>query len=62
VVDGSIQQLVKTYRNIPMSLAVACRVRRAEVHEKSMVMTLNSDFVIYWKSRRKVISLLRPGW
>ncbi|MGL5019741.1 MAG: type II toxin-antitoxin system VapC family toxin [Luteolibacter sp.] len=55
-----IQQLMKTYRNIPMSLADACLVRMAETHENSKVMTLDSDFVIYRKSRRKVIPLLRP--
>ncbi len=55
-----IQQLMKTYRNIPMSLADACLVRMAEIHEHSKVMTLDSDFVVYRKSRRKVIRLLRP--
>jgi len=57
---GAIQQLMKTYRNIPMSLADACLVRMAEVHESSKVMTLDSDFVVYRKSRRKVIPLLYP--
>lgn len=56
----AIQQLMKTYRNIPMSLADACLVRMAELHEKSQVMTLDSDFLIYRKSRRKMIPLLRP--
>jgi predicted nucleic acid-binding protein len=55
-----IQQLMKTYRNIPMSLADACLVSMAEIHEHSNVMTLDSDFVVYRKSRRKVIPLLRP--
>jgi predicted nucleic acid-binding protein len=55
-----IQHLMKTYRNIPMSLADACLVRMAEIHENSKVMTLDSDFVVYRKSRRKVIPLLRP--
>ncbi len=56
----AIQQLMKTYRNIPMSLADACLVRMAEVFPESKVMTLDSDFVVYRKSRRKVIPLLRP--
>ncbi len=55
-----IQQLMKTYRKIPMSLADACLVKMAETHENSKVMTLDSDFVGYRKSRRKVIPLLRP--
>jgi len=57
---ASIQQLMKTYRNIPMSLADACLVRMAEVFPDSKVMTLDSDFVVYRKSRRKVIPLLSP--
>ena len=57
---AAIQQLMKTYRNIPMSLADACLVRMAEVFPDSKVMTLDSDFVVYRKSRRKVIPLLRP--
>jgi predicted nucleic acid-binding protein len=56
----AIQHLMKTYRNIPMSLADACLVRMAEIHENSKVLTLDSDFVVYRKSRRKVIPLLRP--
>lgn len=56
----AIQQLMKTYRNIPMSLADACLVRMAEIHDPSKVMTLDSDFVVYRKSRRRVIPLLRP--
>ena len=58
---AAIQQLMKTYRNVPMSLADACLVRMAEIHEHSKVMTLDSDFVVYRKSRRKVIPLLSPG-
>lgn len=57
----TIQQLMKTYRNIPMSLADACIVRMAELHDNSKVMTLDSDFVVYRKSRRKVIPLLIPN-
>jgi hypothetical protein len=29
-------------------------------HENSKVMTLDADFVVYRKSRRKVIPLMRP--
>lgn len=57
---AAVQQLMKTYRNVPMSLADACLVRMAEIHENAKVMTLDSDFVIYRKSRRRVIPLLRP--
>lgn len=42
----SIYQLMRSYRNIPMSLADACLVRMAEIHKRSVVFTLDSDFVI----------------
>ncbi len=57
---SAIQQLMKTYRNVPMSLADACLVRMAEMHEGSEVMTLDSVFTVYRKARRKVIPLLCP--
>lgn len=56
----AIQQLMRNYQNIPMSLADACLVRMAEIHDRAMVMTLDSDFTVYRKSRRKVIPLLKP--
>ena len=58
---AAVQQLIKTYQNIPMSLADACLVRMAELFPDSQVMTLDSDFAVYRRSRRKVIPLLRPG-
>ena len=57
---SAIQQMMKSYRNVPMSLADACLVRMAEVFPESKVMTLDSDFLVYRKSRRKVISLICP--
>lgn len=53
-----ILQLMRKYRDIPMSLADACLVRMAEIHPSSAVMTLDSDFRIYRKSRRRSIPLL----
>lgn len=57
----AIRPLMKTYRDLPMSLADACLVRMAEIHTNSRVMTLDSDFTVYRKSRRKVIPLLHPS-
>jgi uncharacterized protein len=57
---ASIQQLMKNYHDVPMSLADACLVRMAEIFSDAKVMTLDSDFVVYRKSRRKVIPLIKP--
>jgi hypothetical protein len=51
---------MKTYCNIPMSLANASLVRLAEMHERPKVMTLASDFVACRKSSRTVMALLWP--
>lgn len=56
----AIMKLMQRYRNVPMSLADACLVRMSEIHERSTVFTLDSDFTIYRKSQRRVIPLLRP--
>lgn len=56
-----ILHLMRKYRDIPLSLADACLVRMAEIHPASVVMTLDSDFTIYRKSRRGTIPLLIPG-
>lgn len=50
--------LLKKYANVPASLADACLVRMAELHDQSPILTLDADFKIYRKHKRKVIPLL----
>jgi uncharacterized protein len=56
----AIAAMIERYTNVPMSLADACLVRLAELHPKSPVFTLDSDFSIYRKNGRQVISQIRP--
>lgn len=56
----SILALMERYKNVPMSLADACLVRMAELHEGANVFTLESDFTRYRKSQRRVISVISP--
>jgi predicted nucleic acid-binding protein len=56
----AVQVLMKTYRDLPMSLADACLVRMSEIYKSSKVLTLDSGFVVYRKFRRNLIPLLRP--
>lgn len=56
----SLRQLIHRYRDQPMSLADACLVRLAEIHDKSRVWTLDSDFRIYRRLGRLVIPILTP--
>jgi len=55
-----IARLLKKHADVPMSLADACLVRMAELHDESIVLTLDSDFRIYRKNRRQVIPTLMP--
>lgn len=56
----AVQHLLGKYSNLPMSLADACLVRMAELHRESIVLTLDSDFVIYRRDGSSVIPTLRP--
>lgn len=42
-------------------IADACLVRMSEIYGDSKVMTLDSDFTVYRKSRRRVIPLICPS-
>lgn len=50
--------LVRRYASVPMSLADACMVRLAELNPRSPVWTFDSDFAVYRKNGRQVISLI----
>jgi predicted nucleic acid-binding protein len=55
-----VSSLIKSYSNVPMSLADACLVRMAELYREAKVFTLDSDFRVYRKNGRQVIPLLIP--
>ena len=46
--------------NVPASLADVCPVRMAEIHDRCLVLSLDSDFHIYRRHGRKTIPLSRP--
>lgn len=54
-------QLLRTYRNLPMSLADACLVRMTETHARSRVFTTDSHFRIYRRNGRQIVPLLAPN-
>lgn len=55
-----IISLMTKYKNIPMSLADACLVRMSEQIADSIICTLDSDFKIYRKEKRKIIPVIIP--
>jgi predicted nucleic acid-binding protein len=58
---AALRALCRKYRDTPMSLADACVVRMAELYERHMVFTLDSDFTIYRKLGRAPLSLIYPA-
>lgn len=58
---GPLRALLRKYRDVPMSLADACVVRMAEVHDVHCVLSLDSDFTIYRKHGRVSLALRHPA-
>ncbi len=56
----AIENLMKKYADVPMGLADACLVRLCELHENSVVFTVDGDFMIYRKNGRQAIPLIIP--
>jgi predicted nucleic acid-binding protein len=56
----AVRNLMARYANVPMSLADACLVRMSELYPDSVVLTTDSDFIIYRWHGRKAISTLMP--
>jgi predicted nucleic acid-binding protein len=58
---GPLRALLKKYQDTPMSLADACLVRMAEIHEHHDILTLDSDFSVYRKHKRVPLTLICPA-
>ncbi len=58
---GALRALQRKYRDRPISLADACIVRMAEVFERHLIFTLDSDFTVYRKNGREPLKLISPS-
>ena len=56
----AVRDLMRRYRDMPMSFADACLVRMSEIHSDSVVWTLDRDFRVYRRNRRQTMSLVTP--
>jgi predicted nucleic acid-binding protein len=56
----AVRALWSHYANVPMSLADACIVRMAEMHPRSVICTIDSDFSIYRRDVGHPLHLLTP--
>jgi len=57
----ALRRLLQKYSDTPMSLADACIVRMAEIHDRHDILTLDSDFAVYRKHGRVALPLIHPG-
>jgi len=55
-----VLDLMRSYRDLPMTLADACLVCMAEGVSEAKVFTTDSDFRTYRKNKRQVIPLIAP--
>ena len=58
---ANIEALLKKYANRPISLADACLIRCAEIHQEARIATFDSDFGVYRWGRNKRFELLTAG-
>jgi len=57
-----VKSLLLKYHSVPMSLADACLIRMCELTPESLIFTLDSDFNLYRKNRRRIIPTIMPGY
>lgn len=57
----AVAHLLAKYQDVPMSLADACLVRMSELHDRSRIFTLDSDFKLYRRNGRQTIPLIYPA-
>jgi predicted nucleic acid-binding protein len=58
---GAIKTLLKRYEDVRIDLADACLIRMTEIHDDSIVMTLDSEFRDVFRRRgRQAIPTIMP--
>jgi predicted nucleic acid-binding protein len=57
---AAIRDLMAKYSDLPMSFADACLVRLSEIHDRCRVFTLDGQFRLYRRHRRRSIPLRFP--
>jgi predicted nucleic acid-binding protein len=58
---AAVGRLLRKYADRPMSLADACLVRLAELHDAASVLTIDRDFMVYRKHGRRAIPVIAPA-
>jgi predicted nucleic acid-binding protein len=56
-----VLELLGKYADVPMSFADACLVRMTETMPEPMILTTDTDFLIYRRLGRKTVPCILPG-
>ena len=56
-----VEALLKKYSDRPISLADACLIRCAEIHNEARILTFDNDFGVYKWARNRRFELLQLG-
>jgi predicted nucleic acid-binding protein len=59
--EEPVLKLMQKYFDVPMSLADACLVRMTETLPDPIVLTTDSDFLVYRRHGRQVVPCIMPG-
>ena len=54
----SLEALLKKYSDRPISLADACLIRCAEIHQEARILTFDSDFKVHTWARNRTFALV----
>ncbi|MGF1634617.1 MAG: type II toxin-antitoxin system VapC family toxin [Phycisphaerae bacterium] len=57
----AVAELAKKCANVPMSLADACLVRMMDTTPDALLLTTDSDFAVYRRSRGRPIPTITPA-
>lgn len=57
---NAVSTLFKRYEHVPASLADASLIRLAEIHDAPVLLTTDSNFQIYRRHGRQMISTISP--
>lgn len=58
---AAVGELMRRFGDVPMSFADACLVRMTEMESDVAVLTLDGDFRVYRRHRRKVVPTAMPA-
>ena len=56
-----VVELLRRYKNVPMSVADACLVRMSELHTDCLIFSTDTDFNIYRRGGDQIIPTLLPA-